>query len=195
MKLARQRVRTLARERGFTLTEALRRARVSRNAFYHLARRATVVPRSVHALGAALGVTSAALLDEAPLSPEARAAALLSEARFTVSQSRRRERPTCRARLPRSAGSEPGRPAEGRSQPGRRMSTRRTAPRRGPWSSVTGRRARPVLRARPRRSRRVGSGVAGARSGSRSRPRARRWPSREPGAAGTSFAVGYGGGS
>jgi len=81
VKLARERVRTLARERGFTLTEALRRARVSRNAFYHLARRATVVPRSVHALGATLGVTSAALLDEAPLSPEARAAALLSEAR------------------------------------------------------------------------------------------------------------------
>jgi hypothetical protein len=81
MKLARGKVGTLARERGFTLTEALRRAGVSRNAFYHLARRPTVVPRSVEALGAALGVPSAALLDDTPPSPEARAAVLLSEAR------------------------------------------------------------------------------------------------------------------
>lgn len=81
MRLAKDRVRGLARERGLTLTEALRRARVSRNAFYHLTGRATVLPRSIHALGAALGVTSAALLDEAPPSLDARAAALLAEAR------------------------------------------------------------------------------------------------------------------
>jgi hypothetical protein len=81
MRLARGEIHRLARERGFTLTEALRRAGVSRNAFYHLARRDTVVPRSVLALGAALGVSSAAMLEERPPSPEARAAALLSEAR------------------------------------------------------------------------------------------------------------------
>jgi hypothetical protein len=81
MRLARHKVRLLARARGLTLSEALRRAKVSRNAFYHLTRRPTVVPRSVHALGAALGVPSSALLDERPPSPEDRAAALLREAR------------------------------------------------------------------------------------------------------------------
>jgi len=81
MRLARGKVRILARARGLTLSEALRRAKVSRNAFYHLTRRTTVVPRSVHALGAALGVPSSALLDETPPSAEDRASALLREAR------------------------------------------------------------------------------------------------------------------
>lgn len=81
MRLARQKVHLLARARGLTLSEALRRAKVSRNAFYHLTRRPTVVPRSVHALGRALGVRSSELLDEAPPSAQDRTAALLREAR------------------------------------------------------------------------------------------------------------------
>ena len=81
MRLAREKVRLLARERGLTLTEALRRAKVSRNAFYHLTRRPTVVPRSIHALGAALGVRDSALLDETPPPPDERVAVLLAEAR------------------------------------------------------------------------------------------------------------------
>jgi hypothetical protein len=81
MRLAREKVRILTRARGLTLSEALRRAKVSRNAFYHLTRRPSVVPRSVHALGAALGVPSSALLDEASPSLDDRAAALLKEAR------------------------------------------------------------------------------------------------------------------
>jgi hypothetical protein len=80
MKLARDRVRRLSGERGITVSEALRRAKVSRNAFYHLTRRSTVVPRSVHALGAALGVSISALLEEGPPASEKRAAALLREA-------------------------------------------------------------------------------------------------------------------
>jgi len=81
MRLARDKVRSLARARGLTLSEALRRAKVSRNAFYHLTRQPTVVPRSVHALGVALAVPSSALLDETPPSLDDRAAALLREAR------------------------------------------------------------------------------------------------------------------
>jgi len=81
MKLACDKVRGLARARGLTLSEALRRAKVSRNAFYHLTRRSTVVPRSVHALGAVLGVPISALVDEEPPSLDARARALLREAR------------------------------------------------------------------------------------------------------------------
>lgn len=81
MRLSAAKVRRLARARGLTLSEALRRAEVSRNAFYSLARRPTVVPRTVHALGASLGVPSSELLDEAPPSPRERGAALLREAR------------------------------------------------------------------------------------------------------------------
>lgn len=81
MRLAADKVRRLARARGLTLSEALRRASVSRNAFYHLARRSTVVPRTVIALGAALGVPSSELLDEAPTSNDKRPATLLREAR------------------------------------------------------------------------------------------------------------------
>jgi transcriptional regulator with XRE-family HTH domain len=80
MRLALETVRRLAVERGLTLTETLRRAGVSRNAFYHLTRRDTVLPRSLHALAAALGVPTVALL-AAPPAPEDRAAALLTEAR------------------------------------------------------------------------------------------------------------------
>jgi hypothetical protein len=81
MRLARDKVHLLARARGLTLSEALRRAQVSRNAFYYLARRPTVVPRTVHALGEALGVCASELLDETPPSPDDRAAVLLREAR------------------------------------------------------------------------------------------------------------------
>jgi transcriptional regulator with XRE-family HTH domain len=81
MRLSRDRVERLARQRGLTLTEALRRAKVSRNAFYHLARQQSVLPRSLRALGAALGVPASALLDEIPFPTEVRAAQLLREAR------------------------------------------------------------------------------------------------------------------
>jgi hypothetical protein len=81
VRLSRESVRRVARERGFSLTGALRRAGVSRNAFYHLARRGSVLPRSVGALAATLGVATAELLDDTPAVPEARTAALLSEAR------------------------------------------------------------------------------------------------------------------
>jgi AcrR family transcriptional regulator len=81
VKLAREKVHLLARARGLTLSEVLRRARVSRNTFYHLARRPTVLPGSVHALGEALGVRSSELLDEPPPSAPDRTAALLREAR------------------------------------------------------------------------------------------------------------------
>jgi hypothetical protein len=81
VRLARHKVRLLARARGLTLSEALRRAKVSRNAFYHLARRPTVLPGSVLALSQALGVRGSELLDETPPSRDLRAAALVREAR------------------------------------------------------------------------------------------------------------------
>jgi hypothetical protein len=81
MRLDGDKIRSLARARGLTLTEALRRADVSRNAFYHLVRQPTVVPRSIHALGEVLGVRTSDLLDDAVPPPDDRATALLREAR------------------------------------------------------------------------------------------------------------------
>lgn len=88
VRVALDRVRRLAQERGLTLTEALQRAGVSRNAFYHLSRRPTVIPRSVSAMATVLGVPVAALLDERPPSTAERAHALLSEARAIHARSR-----------------------------------------------------------------------------------------------------------
>ncbi len=80
MRLHRRRIRELARERGATLSDLLGRAGVSRTAFYSLARRSSVLPRSVHALAAALDLPPSALLDEALPHPEA-AMALVERAR------------------------------------------------------------------------------------------------------------------
>ena len=62
MRVSIERLRTVCRERGNTVTEALARAGVSRNAFYSLARRDTILPRTLRALGASLGVEPEALL-------------------------------------------------------------------------------------------------------------------------------------
>jgi hypothetical protein len=88
MRLRADRVRRLARMRGLTLTEALRRAGVSRNAFYSLAGRPTVLPKSIHSLARLLGVPAGALCEETAAEPEARASALLAEARAIRSRHR-----------------------------------------------------------------------------------------------------------
>ena len=79
MRFEAEAVRRLAHQRGLTLGEALRRARVSRTAFYSLARRTTAVPRTVTALAHTLGVSASPLLREAPA--PARAEVLAREAR------------------------------------------------------------------------------------------------------------------
>jgi hypothetical protein len=81
VRLDGEKIRSLARERGLTLTEALRRADVSRNAFYHLARQPTVLPRSIHALGEVLGVPASEMVEHDAPFRDNRAAALLREAR------------------------------------------------------------------------------------------------------------------
>jgi hypothetical protein len=81
VRLDGKKIRSLARARGLTVTEALRRADVSRNAFYHLERQPTVLPRSIHALGEALGVRPSDILADDAASLEDRAAALLREAK------------------------------------------------------------------------------------------------------------------
>jgi transcriptional regulator with XRE-family HTH domain len=72
-------VRALARRQGLSLGEALRRARVSRTAFYSLERRPTALPGTITSLARALGVPPSSLLREEPVS--SRAEALVGEAR------------------------------------------------------------------------------------------------------------------
>ena len=66
MKLAIEKIRELARDRGLSLSALLERASVSRTAYYSLARRSSVVPGSVHALATTLGVPVSALLEDVP---------------------------------------------------------------------------------------------------------------------------------
>jgi transcriptional regulator with XRE-family HTH domain len=73
--------RELARRQGLTLSEVLRRAGVSRTAFYSLARRRRVVPRTVTAVARVLGLPTARLLRETQDTTRERAEDLAREAR------------------------------------------------------------------------------------------------------------------
>ncbi len=66
MRLATDEIRRLARERGLTLSALLDRAGVSRTAYYSLARRASVLPQSIHSLAQALDLPESRLVEELP---------------------------------------------------------------------------------------------------------------------------------
>jgi len=62
MRVAAQKVRDLCRKKKMTVDGMLRRAGVSRNAYYTLARKSLVVPRSLMAVSRCLGVPPSDLL-------------------------------------------------------------------------------------------------------------------------------------
>jgi transcriptional regulator with XRE-family HTH domain len=64
MRLAADRVKNLCAARGVSLSSLLRDAGVSRNAYYTLSRRSSILPKSIHALAAGLGVKPSAFLKE-----------------------------------------------------------------------------------------------------------------------------------
>ena len=64
MKISIQKLGRLCSERRISLSELLGRAQVSRNAFYSLARKESVLPRSISAVAAHLGVRPAAFLED-----------------------------------------------------------------------------------------------------------------------------------
>jgi hypothetical protein len=66
MRIAADRVRKLCARRGESLQGALAAAGVSRTAYYSLVRRTSILPGTVHALAAALGVAPGAILEETP---------------------------------------------------------------------------------------------------------------------------------
>jgi hypothetical protein len=64
MKLDLDIVRCLCDEQGMNLSTLLEESGVSRNAFYSLARRDSVLPRSLHTVAERLGVPPSVLLQE-----------------------------------------------------------------------------------------------------------------------------------
>jgi transcriptional regulator with XRE-family HTH domain len=72
-------LKELCRKRGTTLQRMLTEAGVSRTAYYSLARKDSVVPRSVRIIAGELGVPLSAILEEPP-AVELRTQALLRRA-------------------------------------------------------------------------------------------------------------------
>jgi hypothetical protein len=64
MHVSTEKVGRLCGARGLSLQRVLRQAGVSRNAYYSLARKATVLPRSLVSLAACLGVRPSRILAE-----------------------------------------------------------------------------------------------------------------------------------
>ena len=81
MKLDDSRIRRLASRSGKSLSCVLRDSGVSRTAYYSLAGRETVLPKSIHALAHALGVRPADLVLDDRTKEEERVLVRLREAR------------------------------------------------------------------------------------------------------------------
>lgn len=79
MKVSRQKVDSLCQRRGMSIGQMLREAGVSRNAFYTLVRKDSVVPQSLLRISERLGVSVSALLDDI-LAPVQRMQHLFAEA-------------------------------------------------------------------------------------------------------------------
>lgn len=81
MRFDAEAVRSIARRQGLSLAEALRRARVSRTAFYALSRRPSGLPGTITSIARVLGTSPTLLLSETPGAGRERAEALVREAR------------------------------------------------------------------------------------------------------------------
>jgi len=79
MRLDLDAIKAICDRQGTSVTEMLREARVSRNAFYSLARKKMIVPRSIEVVAEHLGVPVSAILDE-PVTPAERLEVLAREA-------------------------------------------------------------------------------------------------------------------
>ena len=78
MKLSLDRIGSICRENGSSIGSMLRGAGVSRNAFYSLARKRSVVPRSLIRIANYLGVSMSELLEES-FTPTERMISLIAE--------------------------------------------------------------------------------------------------------------------
>jgi len=98
VRISTEHIKSLCRERGDTLTGLLAKAGVSRNAFYSLARRKSIFPRTLDAIGARLGVRPDELLTTDDRQTEAMKS-LLSEADAIVHRNKGVDRDNVRHAL------------------------------------------------------------------------------------------------
>lgn len=98
MRLSLEKVEILCEERQTTAAQMLREAGVSRNAFYTLARKDAVVPRSVIRIAEFLDVPVSALLDDTG-TPTQRIESLLAETNRIVKRHRGVDRDNVRHTL------------------------------------------------------------------------------------------------
>ncbi len=85
MKLSPSKIQRYCRKQGKSLSTVLREAGVSRTAYYSLARRGSVLPRSIHAMAETLGTGVEDLLEEATITTAADAGRLVEQASRIVS--------------------------------------------------------------------------------------------------------------
>ncbi len=98
MKLSLDKVDSICRKNNTSTGSMLREAGVSRNAFYSLARKKTVVPRSLVRIASHLGVSVSDLLDES-LTPTERMKSLIAETERIVKKHGDAERDNVRHTL------------------------------------------------------------------------------------------------
>jgi transcriptional regulator with XRE-family HTH domain len=97
MRIAAEKLRELCQLNGMTLSRLLENAGVSKNAYYSLARKDTVLPKSILAIANHLGVQPSAFLEEAP--EEDRWAFLLEELEWIAARNRHADRDNIRHTL------------------------------------------------------------------------------------------------
>jgi hypothetical protein len=98
MRLLHSKVIGLCHEKGLTVSAALDQASVSRNAYYSLVRKPSVLPASIVSLAEALGVPPSELLEDKP-SAVAKANELANEVNRIVRQNRGVDRDNVRHTL------------------------------------------------------------------------------------------------
>ena len=86
MKLSTATIRSYCQKHGSSLGSMLNDAGVSRSAYYSLTRRESVLPRSIHAMAHALGVSPSELLEEESVTTHAEVADLVIKANRIVAR-------------------------------------------------------------------------------------------------------------
>lgn len=84
MKLSIIKVRSMGRERNLSLTRLLERSGVSRTAFYSLARRESVFPKTIRSVARTLGVSPLQILEQAMPQEDAALARRLDQVRKII---------------------------------------------------------------------------------------------------------------
>ena len=98
MKISSEKLKRLCRQKGLSLNQLLQEASVSKNAYYSLARKDTVLPNSIIAIAGRLGVKPSSFMDEASLEAD-RLTSLLEELERVLNRHEQADRENVRHTL------------------------------------------------------------------------------------------------